>query len=146
MTRRLSAVELLGYPVRLRGIQVGRPTDLVLDPQRMRVVGFDVLCGDEARRFLALPAARIGDGEIVVSSAFLLLDEGATHFYRERGVTLRWLRGSPVELAGRELGRLVDVVLDEQGAITHVAVDADPAQPVAVTPGLTIRKRPRQAA
>ena len=146
MTRRLSAVELLGFPVRLRGIHVGSPIDVLFDLQGMRAVGVDVLCGDDVRRFVPLPAATIATDEITVSSAFGLLEQGDTPFYRERGVSFRSLRGSRVEQDGRELGRLVDVIVDEEGAVTDVVVAGEPTRRVAVGPSLRIHRGTRQAA
>jgi hypothetical protein len=45
--RELSGDALLALPVRLHGIQLGRPVDLLLDREAVRVVGLDVRCGDE---------------------------------------------------------------------------------------------------
>lgn len=45
--RGLSADELLRLPVRLHGIRLGRPVDLILDTGSMRALGLDVRCGDE---------------------------------------------------------------------------------------------------
>ena len=55
--RGLHGQDLLRRPVRLRGIQLGRAVDLILDAAGTRVVGFDVLCGDGTHRFLPLSAA-----------------------------------------------------------------------------------------
>ncbi|MBA2332156.1 MAG: hypothetical protein H0V94_05130 [Actinobacteria bacterium] len=77
---------LLRRPVRFRGvrqngIKLGETVDLVLDPTCSRVLGFDVLCGDGARRFLPFRAVRIDDGDIVVGSSFALLDRDDRAFY-----------------------------------------------------------------
>ncbi len=53
--------ELLAMPVRLHGIQLGRPVDLLLDRDARRVVGLDVLCGDGVHRFLPLPVGQLRD-------------------------------------------------------------------------------------
>ena len=51
--REITGDELLALPVRLHGIQLGRPVDLLLDRDAQRIVGLDVLCGDEVHRFLS---------------------------------------------------------------------------------------------
>ena len=53
-----AAAELLSLPVRLHGIQLGRPVDALLDARVDRVLGFEVLCGDGAHRFLPFAVAR----------------------------------------------------------------------------------------
>jgi hypothetical protein len=99
---------LLQQPVRLRGIQLGRAVDLILDADARRVLGFDVLCGDGTHRFLPYAAADPQHDEIVVSSSLLLLDEEELDFYRERGTTLsRW------QAEGRD-----ELVLDADGAVS----------------------------
>ena len=60
MKRRLAG-ELLRLPVRTRGIEIGRPVDVIVDPVRNRALGFDVLCRDEEHRFLPWTAAVIED-------------------------------------------------------------------------------------
>ena len=85
------ASALLRLPVRLRGIDVGHPVDLIVDPVQKRVLGFDVLCRDESHRFLPLTAAAIGEGEISVDSPLTLLAEEQLDFYRKRASWLREL-------------------------------------------------------
>ena len=67
--------ELLALPVRLHGIQLGRPIDLLLDPDARRAVGLDVFCGDEVHRFLPLPTAAVGRAEIRILSPLVLLEQ-----------------------------------------------------------------------
>jgi sporulation protein YlmC with PRC-barrel domain len=86
------AHELLQLPVRLDGIRLGRCVDVVLDDESERVVGVVVLCGDDSERFLVLETADVLDGEIVVGSALVLLED--VDFYRQRGRSLRDLRSS----------------------------------------------------
>ena len=57
--KELSGDALLGLAVRLHGVHLGRPVDILLDRDGERVVGLDVLCGDELHRFLPLPTAAI---------------------------------------------------------------------------------------
>lgn len=140
----VSAVELLRYPVTLRGIQLGRPVDLVLDVGAMRVVGLEVLCGDESKRFLPLPAARIRDGEVAIASALLLLDDRNVSFYRERGRTFRALRGAAVRRGRALLGTLVDAAFTEDGPIvTLLLAGPHGNRRVPVEPSLAIETGPR---
>jgi len=117
--------ELLALPVRLHGIQLGRPADLLFDREVLRAVGLDVLCGDEVHRFLPLPTAAVGAEEIVIRSPLVLLEEDELDFYRSRAVALSSLRGRGVERRGRRVGTLRDVVVALDGALTAVVVDAD---------------------
>jgi hypothetical protein len=87
--RGLTAETLLHLPVRVRGIHLGWPVDLILDAEGGRAIGLDVLCADETRRFLALAAAEVGEREISVSSALTLLTDVELAFYRAQGSTLR---------------------------------------------------------
>ena len=90
----VSAESLLRLPVRVRGIELGRPVDLVLDRERTRVLGFEVLCGDEERRFLPLAVATIRESELEValvpraarSSRARLLHEARHHVRRAQGL------------------------------------------------------------
>lgn len=107
---------MLRRPVRLRGIRLGRPVDLVVDTERPRVVGIEVLCGDSERRFLPFAAAEVLPDEIAVASTLLLLDEPQLRFYRRRATTLRALRQvhvaaafQDVEIAGD--GEIVSLLL-----------------------------------
>ena len=84
----LQAEQLLGRPVLVRGIRLGRVADVLFDPDGARVVGFDVLCGDEIHRFLPLPSAAIVDRVLEVDSSLTLLDEETLAFYRRRGLPL----------------------------------------------------------
>jgi hypothetical protein len=121
--RGLSADELLGLPVRLHGIQLGRPVDLIVDPAAWRVVGFDVLCGDEVHRFLPLAAVRLTGEELAVRSALMLLEEDELAFYRKRGSTFRALRGASVSVGRKRTGALRSLVLGDDGAVAQVVVD-----------------------
>jgi hypothetical protein len=102
--------DILRLPVRARGIELGRPVDVIIDPARERALGFDVLCRDESHRFLPLTAAVIDDDQISVESALTLLSEDQLEFYRTRGTSVR------------ELMPLLDVVtVGPDGALVHVA-------------------------
>jgi hypothetical protein len=100
------AEELLTLPVRVRGIDVGRSVDLIVDRGHSRVLGFDVLCGDQAHRFVPFAVASVGDSEIEIFTPLVLLDFGQVGFYREQA---DWLR--------EQDGALRDLVVDEDGAL-----------------------------
>jgi hypothetical protein len=119
----LRADRLLALPVRLHGIPLGRPVDLLLDLRERKAVGLDVLCGDEVHRFLPLQTAVISDEEIAIRSPFLLLEEDELAFYRARTASLSALRGTAVQRTGRELGTLEDVVVGSDGSVDAVVID-----------------------
>jgi hypothetical protein len=122
--RAVSGDELLGLPLRLHGVQLGRPTDLLLDRQTLRAVGLDVVCGDEVHRFVPMATATVGDAEISIPSALVLLEGDELAFYRSRALALSSLRGSPVERDGRELGLLRDVVVGADGGLVAILVES----------------------
>ena len=101
--RGLQAEQLLRWPVLVRGIRLGRIADVLFDPDGARVLGFDVLCGDDVHRFLPFPAAEFADGMLAIESSLTLLDEGTLAFYRRRGRSLTELdelRGAIVGATG----------------------------------------------
>ena len=118
----LSGSEVLARPLRLHGIELGRPVDLLLDRDGLRVVGVDVLCGDEVHRFLPLPTASVSGDEIAILSPLVLLEEDQLHFYRSKTFALSTLRGRTVERKSRDLGALGDVVVDPMGELVAVVV------------------------
>jgi hypothetical protein len=124
MTER-SGARLLGLPVRLHGLQLGQPTDLLLDRDAMRAVGIDVVCGDGAHRFLPLPTAVVGVDAITIASPLVLLEADELAFYRSRSFTLSSLRGRPVERDGATLGMLRDVIVANGGQLAAVVVERD---------------------
>jgi hypothetical protein len=119
--RGLSLIGLLGRPVRSRGIQLGRPVDALLDLGGRRAVGLDVLCGDDERRFLPLEAAEIRDDELVVDSAFALVEGGS--FYRESSSSFRSLLGAGVAARGGRAGTLADVLVTPHGEVDGFVVE-----------------------
>jgi hypothetical protein len=68
----------------MHGIQLARPVDALVDAHADRVVGFEILCGDGAHRFLPYAVADVQHNEISVASALTLLDEGDLAYYRPR--------------------------------------------------------------
>lgn len=135
--------ELLAMPVRLHGIQLGRPVDLLLDQDAGRAVGLDLLCGDEVHRFLPLPTAVVGREEIRILSPLVLLEQHELDFYRSRAVALSRLRGGAVERHGRKLGLLQDVVVAADGQLVAAIVDN---KRIPVAPALRFAPRRRSAA
>jgi hypothetical protein len=133
--------DLLRLPVRLRGIQLGRPYELLIDLAAERAVGFEIVCGDEERRFLPLATATLRDDEIALGSALTLLEEGELAFYRDRASALSSLRGMQVERDGRPLGRLVDVLVGDGGTLAGALVEVGGAVEEVAAAGL----RPRAA-
>ena len=116
----LSASAALQLPIRLRGIQLGRPVDLLLETDSWHAIGFVVYCGDESQRFLPLAAAQTSDDEIAVGSALLLLED--VGFYRTRSTSYRSLLGGEVQRNGRPAGRLRDLVF-AGGAVVELELD-----------------------
>jgi hypothetical protein len=119
----LTATQLVALPIRLNGIQLGRPVEIAVDVERMRAVGLEVLCGDGATRFLPFAATLVRSDEISIASALVLLDESQVDFYRERARTARSLIGVPLRLGARRLGEVSDLVIAADGSI--VALDLD---------------------
>jgi sporulation protein YlmC with PRC-barrel domain len=115
--------ELLHLPVRVRGTELGRPTDLLLDLDRLRVVGLHVRCDKGVQRFLPLAAAVLSSDEISAPSSLSLLDESA--YYSEHSASLRSLRGSAVDVAGRPAGTLADIVFHANGEVIRVVVKGE---------------------
>ena len=101
--------------MRLHGIRLGRPIDLLLDASEWRALGFVVLCGDESVRFLVFAAADLQEDAIAVPSALLLLED--MDFYRDRSRSLR-------DLLGDELR---DLVLASDGSVEALLLEEDDA-------------------
>ena len=115
------AGDLLALPVRHNGIDLGRAVDVLLDLDARRALGLEVRCGDDARRFLPLGAARQASDATEVASPLALLDEIA--FYRARGTGFRDLRGATVTRRGRAVGTVSEVVLGDDGALERLVVE-----------------------
>jgi hypothetical protein len=123
--RALSGDRLLQLAVRLRGVQLGRPVELLLDRETLRAVGFDVLCRDDIHRFLPFPTATIGEDGILVRSPLVLLEEDELDFYRARALALSALRGCSVKRNGQALGVLQDIVVGSNGDVVEVIIGRD---------------------
>lgn len=91
---------MLRVPVLVRGIRLGEVESVLLDAETPRIVGFDVLCGDGANRFLPLATADVVDGALELESTLMLLDPRELDFYRTRTRSL----ASVPELADARIG------------------------------------------
>ena len=69
-------------PVRLHGIQLGRPVEALLDPHADRLLGFEVRCGDGERRFLPFSVAERSPGRDRRRLGAPLIDERELDWYR----------------------------------------------------------------
>jgi len=118
-----SATELLQLSVRLHGIRLGQPVDVLLDSAEWRALGFVVLCCDGSLSFLAFAAVTPRDDALELASAFLLLED--LGFYRERSRSLRALLGGSVVNGGSELGELRDLLVDPGGSVETLVVEGD---------------------
>jgi hypothetical protein len=123
--RALRSDELLALPVRLHGIPLGRPVDLLLDHEELKVVGIDLRCGDEIHRFLPFATAIVRDDEIAIRSPLVLLEEDERTFYEARTFALDSLRGLSVDRAGRSEGPLNEIVLLADGTLSELVVGDD---------------------
>ena len=106
----------------MHGINLGRPTDVLLDIASWQTLGFVVRCGDEARRFLPYAACNPTDEDIAVPSALMLLEDVA--FYEKRGVSFRSLLDGTVGVHGS----LVDAWVGQGGAVAELEVERDGAR------------------
>jgi hypothetical protein len=118
----LSASALLRLPVRLHGIQLGRPTDLLVDVESWQVLGFVVRCGDDSVRFLPWAASQPSQAEIAVGSALLLLED--VMFYEKRSASLRSLIGGELPVGGV----VCDVLIGAGGAVSELEIERDGAR------------------
>lgn len=80
--RARAATELLRLPVRMHGIQLGHLVDAWVDKRADRLLGFEILCGDGARRFLPFAVVTLHADELAIDSALTLIDERELDFYR----------------------------------------------------------------
>ena len=79
---------MLRAPVLVRGIRLGEVEGVLLDAAEPRILGFDVLCGDGANRFLPFATARFGHSNIEIESTLTLLDSRELQFYRANSRSL----------------------------------------------------------
>jgi hypothetical protein len=79
----------LWQSVVMKGVQVGRVIDVILEREKNGVIGFEVRCEDGRHRFLPRAAATSDGAAIEIDSPLALLDTDQLDFYRQRGVSLR---------------------------------------------------------
>jgi len=133
--------ELLRLRVRLHGIELGRPVDVLLDRDGFLVVGLDVLCGDEVHRFLPLPTAAVGHDELTIHSPLVLLEEDELDFYRARAFVLSALRGRAVTSRGKQVGTLRDVAFAPGGELLAFVLESGERLPFDEKLGFAPQKR-----
>ena len=122
---RAGAVE--SRPVCFADIRVGVVVDVLLDGELRRVLGFDVLYGDRAHRYLPLAACEILEHSIAVPSALVLMLQ-ELDFYRQRARALTAVRGFPARRGGRTLGNVVDLVFAPNGELVELVVETEGGQ------------------
>ena len=140
----LTAAATLQLPVRLQGIQLGRPVDLLLATDTWQALGFVVRCRDESERFLPYAACQPGTAEIAVGSALMLLDD--VGFYRSRASSFRELLGQEVEQRRRPVGSLRDLVLGGRGEVGELVLERGGASVRVEPAGCRIASRRATAA
>jgi len=119
-------------------IRLGVVVDVLLDDELRRVLGFDVLCGDRAHRYLPLAACEILADSIAVPSALVLMHQ-ELDFYRQRARALTAVRGFPARRRGRALGTVVDLVFAEDGKLVELVVETEEGRAAAdAGPGLVV--------
>ena len=133
--------ELLRRPVRVHGIQLGQPVDLLLHPTEPHALGLDVLCRDDRHRFLPFSAAEVTERHVEAASPLVLLDLRDGSFYRREARSLNALRGTPL----RDRASLQDVVLAADWTISELVLDGDERVPLdgIVLPPRTEARRAR---
>ena len=133
--------KVLRLRVRLHGIELGRPVDVLLDRDALRVVGLDVRCGDGVHRFLPLPTAAVGADDLTIHSPLVLLEEDELRFYRARAFLLSSLRGRAVARRGEEVGTLRDVAFAPDGELLAVLLESGERLPFDETLGFAPSRR-----
>ena len=133
---RATAVE--SRPVCFADIRLGIVVDVLLDDALERVLGFDVLCGDRAHRYLPLPACEVRETAVTVPSALVLMRQ-ELDFYRQRARAFTALRGFPARRGAREVGTVSDLVFGADGSLIELELDTDGrTESVAPGPGLVV--------
>ncbi len=109
------ASSLLRLPVLVRGIRLGEVESVLLDADAARVLGFDVLCGDELHRFLPFPSIAMAGEAIEVDSTLTLLDAEELAFYRRNGRSVASSELTEAVVGANGLVVLSDAVGDGAG-------------------------------
>jgi hypothetical protein len=105
----------------MHDIQLGWPTDLLVDIATWKALGFVVRCGDDSVRFLPYAAAQPSGDEIAVASPLVLLED--VGFYATRGLAFRTLVGCEVGRDDRVAGVLRDLII-RAGTIEEIEVES----------------------
>jgi uncharacterized protein YrrD len=129
MDRGLRASAVESRPVCYADIRLGVVVDVLLDDALRRVLGFDVLCGDRAHRYLPLAACDVEEDTISVGSALVLMRQ-ELDFYRNRGRALTAIRGFPLRRSGRTLGTVLDLVFASDGELRGVVVETNAGEAI----------------
>jgi uncharacterized protein YrrD len=138
MDRGLRASAVESRPVCYADIRLGVVVDVLLDDELRRVLGFDVLCGDRAHRYLPLAACEVQENTIAVPSSLVLMRQ-ELDFYRQRARALTAVRGFPVRSRGRALGTVVDLVFTQDGELFELVLETDDGRATAEPgPGLVV--------
>ena len=90
--------------------ELGRPIDLLIDREAPRAVGFEILCGDRAHRFLPFAVTTLKEDAIEIESPLVLLDFAQVGFYREQATTLSELNGDAGEVFVERDGSIKGVI------------------------------------
>jgi hypothetical protein len=116
--------EVLNRSVRIHGIDVGEPVDVLLDPDLRCVLGLEVHCRDGVNRFLPWLAGELQPDELLVELPVALLDGPQLEYYREHALALNALRRLPVAGFDTPAARVEDVVVDARGRVVALEIDA----------------------
>ena len=119
-----SVGEVLNRSVRIHGIDVGEPVDVLLDPDLRCVLGLEVHCRDGVNRFLPWLAGELQPDELLVELPVALLDGPQLEYYREQALALNALRRLPVDGFDTPAARVEDVVVDARGRVVALEIDA----------------------
>jgi hypothetical protein len=117
------AGEVLTRAVRINGIDVGEPVDVLLDPDLGCVLGLEVHCRDGVNRFLPWLAGELDAGELSIGFPLALLDQPELAYYRERALALNVLRRLPVAGSNGGSSRIADVLVESRGRIRALVVE-----------------------
>jgi hypothetical protein len=138
------ASALPGREVRYRDIRLGVVVDVLFALDVRSVLGFAVRCGDDRIRFLPVRACELGHNHVSVGSPFLLIEDG---FYRSHGRLLSALRGTQVREAGKLIGDIVDVVVQDDAIPTALCVQTrNGERELSLEQGVVVESRPLRPA
>ena len=129
--------EVLNRPVRIRGIDVAEPVDVLLDPELRCVLGFEVHCRDGVNRFLPWLASELEPEQLSVELPVTLLDGPQLDYYREHSLALNALRRLPVAGLDGSAARVEDVIVDSRGLVQALVL-ADRDRTRAIAPDLVL--------